>query len=334
MRATDRTEPALAEVTAIRPSPGPGFPVYSSAHFVLPLPDGHAFPMAKYARLEMRIGESRWAGLQLREPAPLDAQVFARVHCPDYVQRVFTGTLDAQQLRRIGFPWSPAMVERAQRVSGATFEALCEAVGGAQVAVSLAGGTHHAKYAGGAGYCVFNDTVVAIREAQRNGLVERVLVIDLDVHQGDGTAELCAHDPTIHCFSMHAARIYPAVKIASDLDVALDPGTTDADYLLKLASALEQLRARFMPDAVVYLAGADPFASDRLGGLALTKCGLARRDQLVLSHAEQLGLPVAITMAGGYAPDVDDIVDIHAETVRLAYQSYCRRHAGNPERPD
>jgi acetoin utilization deacetylase AcuC-like enzyme len=221
-------------------------------------------------------------------------------------------------LRRIGFPWSPAMVERSRRSSGGTLMALRSALAGDGIAVNLAGGTHHAGYARGGGYCVFNDAVVAARHVQAHGLAERVLVVDLDVHQGNGTAELCADDAAIFTFSMHAGRNYPAVKPASDLDVSLDDGTGDQAYLDALARHLPQALARARADAVVYLAGADPYAGDRLGYLALSKAGLAERDRQVLAACRRQGLPVAVCMAGGYAPDVEDIVDIHEATVRIA----------------
>ena len=255
--------------------------------FVLPLPDGHSFPMAKYARLHERVAEAAARlGIALEVPEAATDEDLLRVHCPDYVARMSAGGGDR--------------------------------LAGDGVAVNLAGGTHHAAFARGGGYCVFNDSVVAARHVQAHGLARRLLVVDLDVHQGNGTAELCANDDSITTLSMHGARNYPAVKPASDFDVALPDGCGDAEYLDRLAAVLPRAIDAARPDAVVYLAGADPWAGDRLGLLGLSKPGLAQRDRTVLEHCRRHGLPLSIAMAGGYAPDVDDIVDIHFATVSLA----------------
>lgn len=288
-------------------------------HFVLPLPAGHAFPMAKYARLHARVEAAAASlGIELVEPAPAEDDDLQRVHDPAYVRAMACGDVDATTMRRIGFPWSAAMVERSRRSSGGTIGALRAALSGDGVAVNLAGGTHHAGPARGGGYCVFNDAVVAARHVQHHGLARRLLVVDLDVHHGDGTAAACAGDPSIYTFSMHSERNYPAVKPPSDRDVALPDGTDDALYLDALARHLPAAIADASADAVVYLAGADPYVGDRLGRLALTKAGLAERDRQVLAACRASGLPIAVCMAGGYAPDVEDIVDIHEATVRLA----------------
>jgi acetoin utilization deacetylase AcuC-like enzyme len=301
---------------------------FSCVQFELPLPDGHAFPMSKYRRLHLAVAERAAAwGIELREPAAATDADLLRVHCPDYVRRMDTGAVSAAEMRRIGFPWSPAMVARSRRSSGATIAALRAAIAGDGVGVNLAGGTHHAGFDRGGGYCVFNDSVVAARHVQSAGLARRVLVIDLDAHQGNGTAALCADDPTIYTYSMHAAKIYPAVKPPSDLDVALPAGTGDADYLDALATTLPRAIAQARADAAIYLAGADPFAGDRLGGLALSFAGLAERDRQVFAACARAGLPVAASMAGGYAPDPDDIVAIHLQTVRLAAASTRRAPA-------
>jgi acetoin utilization deacetylase AcuC-like enzyme len=292
---------------------------YYCHHFVLPLPEGHRFPMAKYRRLHERVAADAEAlGISLHEPAPASLEDLCRAHDPGYVRRVLDGALQPGELRRIGFPWSPQMVERSRRSSGGTCAALLDAIAGDRVAVNLAGGTHHAHADRGGGYCVFNDTVVAARHAQAAGLAQRVLVIDLDVHQGDGTASICAGDPTIYTLSLHAARNYPAVKAASDLDVALPDGCGDADYLDALEAALARAMDEARADAAIYLAGADPYRGDRLGFLDLSKAGLAQRDRMVLEACARHDLPLAISMAGGYAEDVEDIVDIHHATVRAA----------------
>ncbi|MCK7592138.1 histone deacetylase family protein [Pseudomarimonas salicorniae] len=288
-------------------------------HFELPLPEGHRFPMSKYRLLHERVADaSARLGIVLREPAPAGVEDLLRVHCPDYVRAMLAGEVEAAMMRRIGFPWSAAMVERSRRSVGGTIAALRAAIAGDGVAVNLAGGTHHAAHARGGGYCVFNDAVVAARHVRHHGLATRVLIVDLDVHQGDGSAALCAGDDDTFTFSMHAARNYPAVKPPSDLDVALPDGTGDAAYLDALARWLPEAIERARPEAAIYLAGADPFAGDRLGHLALSKPGLAQRDRLVLGRLAAAGLPVAVAMAGGYAEQVEDIVDIHFATVGIA----------------
>ncbi len=287
--------------------------------FVLPLPEGHFFPMDKYRLLRERVlAQSSSLAIELCLPPAIDDQDLLRVHCPDYVRRVRDGTLSLAEQRKIGFPYSAAMAERTRRVSGATCMALIDALSGDGIAVNLAGGTHHAFYDHGAGYCVFNDTVIAARAAQARGLAERVLVIDLDVHQGNGTASLCANDSSITTFSMHAAKNYPAIKPQSDIDIDLPDGMNDESYLTILATQLPKLFERAKPDAVIYLAGADPFERDRLGFLKLSKAGLAHRDRMVLQACFARGVPAAISMAGGYAPNVNDIVDIHFATVQIA----------------
>lgn len=287
-------------------------------HFELPLPDGHRFPMSKYGRLFARVEAAHERlGITLVEPDPIGRVDLERAHCPDYVRRVFDGQLSPSEQRRIGFPWSAAMVERSRRSVGGTFAAL----GAAQqdgIAVNLAGGTHHAGFDRGGGYCVFNDAVVALRAAQARGQCERALIVDLDVHQGDGTAALCAGDPSIYTLSIHSQRNYPAIKPPSDLDIGLPDGTSDAAYLDCLASALPRAMREAEPDAVIYLAGADPFVGDKLGFLALSKAGLAERDRQVMQACRGAGIPLAVCMAGGYAEQVDDIVDIHFSTVRAA----------------
>src|SRR5687767_6208355 len=303
---------------------------YYCHHFVLPLPDGHRFPMAKYRRLHERVAADAEAlAITLHEPQAASLEDLCRAHDRAYVQRVIEGRLEASELRRIGFPWSQQMVERSRRSSGGTIAALADAIRGERVAVNLAGGTHHAHADRGGGYCVFNDTVVAARHAQAHGLAERILVIDLDVHQGDGTASICAGDPSIYTLSLHAARNYPAVKATSDLDVALPDGCDDGRYLDTLDAALARAMRESQPDAAIYLAGADPYRGDRLGFLALTKAGLAERDRMVLEACARHDAPLAISMAGGYADEVEDIVDIHHATVRTAalYAHRQRRRA-------
>lgn len=290
---------------------------YYSHRFVLPLPQGHRFPMDKYRRLHERIAGAG-LGVRLLEPPAASDDDLLRVHTPAYLRGVIDGTLDPATWRRVGFPWSSLAVERSRRSCGGTLAALTTACAGDGIAVNLAGGTHHAFADRGGGYCIFNDSMVAARHAQAHGHARRILVVDLDVHQGDGTAALCAGDPSVFAFSMHGAGNYPARKQAGDLDVALPDGCDDAGYLDQLARALPQAIDRARPDAVIYLAGADPYAGDRLGRLALTRDGLLARDRMVFAACSRHALPVAVSMAGGYARDVDEIVDIHFGTVREA----------------
>jgi acetoin utilization deacetylase AcuC-like enzyme len=288
-------------------------------HFVLPLPESHSFPMDKYRLLFERVTANAQAwNIELIEPVAASDEDLSRAHCENYIQRMSKGSATEQEMRRIGFPWSAMMIERSRRSSGATMQALESAITHKTIAVNLAGGTHHAAYDRGGGYCVFNDSVVAARYVQAKNLARKILVIDLDVHQGNGTAELCQNDATIFTFSMHAEKNYPAIKPASDLDVPLPNQTGDAEYLDRLAHYLPMAIDRAQADAAIYLAGADPYVGDRLGYLALTKAGLAQRDRFVMQTCRREGLPMAISMAGGYCPQVDEIADIHAKTVQIA----------------
>ena len=292
---------------------------YYCHHFVLPLPDGHSFPMDKYRLLYERVKEKAIAwNIDLIEPVAASDQDLLRVHCPDYVRRMSLGNASEQEMRRIGFPWSAAMVERSRRSSGATMQALESAIGGDKISVNLAGGTHHAAYDRGGGFCVFKDSLIAARYVLEKNLVKKILIVDLDVHQGNGTAELCRDDASIFTFSMHAEKNYPAIKPASDLDVPLRNHAGDAEYLDALARYLPLAIDRAEPNAVIYLAGADPYEGDRLGYLSLSKRGLAQRDRFVMQTCHQAKLPMAVTMAGGYCPQVEHIADIHAQTVQVA----------------
>jgi acetoin utilization deacetylase AcuC-like enzyme len=301
---------------------GRGVRIFHTDRFVLPLPPGHRFPMLKYALLRERVGAV--AGDLLAEPPAARDDELALVHDAGYVAAVTTGTLDAAAMRRIGFPWSPAMVERSRRSVGATIAA-CRTALEAGCGVNLAGGTHHAHRGFGEGFCVFNDAAVAARLMQREGRARQVLIVDLDVHQGDGTAAIFAADDSVFTLSLHGRGNFPFRKQASRLDVELDDGTGDGAYLAVLRVALPLALDRCRPELAIYLAGADPYGGDRLGRLALTKAGLARRDAYLLDTMRQRGLPVALAMAGGYADSLEDIVDIHFTTVALALERFAGR---------
>ena len=303
--------------------------LFYADHFVLPLPEGHRFPMEKYARLRERLmGSGLFGADDFHVPEAASDSELLRAHDAGYVQRVVRGTLDKNDIRRIGFPWSEAMVERSRRSAGATLAA-CRAALEDGCAANLAGGTHHAFRDRGEGFCVFNDAAIAALAMRAEGRVERVAIIDCDVHQGNGTAAILANRPECFTFSIHGARNYPFDKECSDLDVELPDGTTDDTYLTALQAALGPVFARGKPDLVIYLAGADPYEDDRLGRLKLTKAGLAERDQLVFDKVRQRGLPIAIAMAGGYARQIDDTVEIHTNTVCTAARHFRARQSAS-----
>jgi len=289
--------------------------IYSSERYVLPLPPGHRFPMPKYAALRQRV--AALAPDRMREPEPATDAELCGPHAAGYVADVVSGSLDAAAQRRIGFPWSPAMVARSRHSAGATLAA-CRSALAHGCGINLAGGTHHAHRDWGSGFCVFNDAAVAIRALQAERRIERAMVVDLDVHQGDGTAAILTGDDSTFTLSLHGRRNFPFRKASSDLDVELDDGTGDVAYGSALRAALGVALDRFMPDLVIYLAGADPYVGDRLGRLALSKPGLAERDRFVLETLAARDVPVAIAMAGGYASDIQDSVDIHAATIGIA----------------
>ena len=293
--------------------------IFYADQFVLPLPAGHRFPMPKYSALRERVAAAAPGRMRVAEAAS-DVELL-RVHDAAYLQHVVKGTLDAHAMRRIGFPWSPAMVERSRRSVGATIAA-CRSALESGCGVNLAGGTHHAHAGFGEGFCVFNDAAVAARAMQAEGRAGRVLVVDLDVHQGDGTAAIFAGDDSVFTCSMHGRANFPFRKSASDLDVELDDGTGDAPYLATLRVVMRRALNRAHPDLVIYLAGADPYEGDRLGRLSMSKTGLAQRDRYVLDTLRDQGLPVAIAMAGGYAERIEDVVDIHFNTVLLALRRW------------
>lgn len=292
--------------------------IFSSDRFVLPLPAGHRFPMQKYARLRQRVSEANLTPSNelCTPPAATDEQIL-RAHDWDYWYRVQTGQLTTAEQRRIGFPWSEALVERTQRSAGATIAA-CRAALRDGISVNLAGGTHHACRDHGEGFCVLNDSAIAARALQAEDGIARVVILDCDVHQGNGTAAILAGDPTVFTFSIHGAKNFPFRKAPSDLDIELEDGCDDASYLAALENGLQQAIGRARANLAIYLAGADPFEGDTLGRLAVSKAGLAQRDQMVFEACRRAGLPVAVTMAGGYARQIEDTVDIHFHTVQAA----------------
>ncbi len=292
--------------------------LWSPAAWSYPLPPGHRFPVTKYTRLAERVvTDGLVAADQVHAPEAASEEALRRVHDAAYLQAVRAGTLDDAAVRRLGFPWSAALVERAARAVGGTL-AVAEHALQAGVAMNLAGGTHHAFAAHGEGFCLFNDVAVAIRALRATQRIRRAVVIDLDVHQGNGTHAIFAQDADTYTFSMHGAKNFPFRKVPGTLDIELPDRTTDEPYLALLAEALPRVLREARADIAFYLAGADPHEGDALGRLSLTFAGLRRRDHLVLSQCREIGLPVAIVIAGGYGRDIEDTVSVHVGTVAIA----------------
>ncbi|WP_374657852.1 histone deacetylase [Inhella sp.] len=287
----------------------------------LQLPSTHRFPHHKYAALRERLGE-RLPQLRLRAARMAPVPDVLRVHDAGYVQRVLDGSLSTAEQREIGFPWSPAMPLRARRSVGATLAATDAALREG-VAMNLGGGTHHASRDKGGGFCVFNDVAVAARRAQARKQVRRVLVVDLDVHQGNGSAALFAGDPDVFTLSLHGARNFPFRKVASSLDVDLPDACGDADYLAALDAALAEVAQRFEgPELAFYLAGADPHEGDRLGRLKLSAAGLAARDERVFAWLLARRVPTVMLMAGGYPTDLEALLQVQQASAEAALTAW------------
>lgn len=283
--------------------------------------EGHVFPIRKFELVSQRLlaeGTLQPADLVEPQPAPLDEVLL--VHTEDYVTRLRAGSLTSREIRRLGLPWSKALVRRSFLAASGTVNAARWALRDG-VGSNLAGGTHHAFADHGEGFCVLNDVAIAIRGLQRKGLIRRAGVVDLDVHQGNGTATIFAGDPTVFTFSMHGAKNYPLFKVSSSLDVELPDKTGDGDYLRALGENLPRVFAHD-PEIVFFLGGADPYLGDKLGRLSLSIAGLRRRDELVLGECRARGVPVATVMSGGYAADVDDTVEIHCNTIRAVRELF------------
>ena len=300
-------------------------PIVYNPDYVGPLPESHRFPMPKFRQLyKLLLTDGVADPEQFHTPQRPPQEWIELVHTPEYVQAYCEGTLDAKAQRRIGLPWSPALVNRT-----------CKAVGGtiltAQLALkhglacNTAGGTHHAFPDYGSGFCIFNDLAIAARVLQQLGLVHKVLIIDLDVHQGDGTAFIFQDDLSVFTFSMHCEVNFPGTKQKSDLDVSLPVGMEDDAYLQTLAKYLPDLLTENRPDLVLYDAGVDTHLGDRLGKLALTDAGLFRREMQVLNTCVALGYPVACVIGGGYADDLKALVYRHSLLHRAASEVY-RQH--------
>jgi acetoin utilization deacetylase AcuC-like enzyme len=299
-------------------------PIVHHPAYVAPLPRGHRFPMGKFGALMSHLlAQGVAAPAQVRVPELAPPEWLALAHAPSYVDAVLGQSLDAAAVRRIGLPVTAQVATRARAASGGTVLTARLALEDG-LACNTAGGSHHAFAGYGAGFCLFNDVAVAARVLMREGLVERVLVVDLDVHQGDGTAAIFLDEPRVFTFSMHCRTNFPLRKQTSDLDLALDAGLEDGPYLALLAAHLPGLLEDVRPDLVFYNAGVDPYIDDRLGRLALSAQGLERRERLVLKTCLAAGVPVAGVVGGGYAPDLDQLARLHAILPQVASELFAR----------
>lgn len=300
------------------------YSIFYSPYYYADIGEGHVFPIRKFeiAR-DILISEGTLLPEEIIAPERVDLDDLLLVHAEDYIDRLTNGTLTAKEIRKLGLPWSEALVRRSFHAISGTINASRRALVDG-VSSNLAGGTHHAFPDRGEGFCVLNDVAVSIRVLQRENLAERFLIIDLDVHQGNGTAFIFQDSPEVFTFSMHGAKNFPLFKENSRLDIELADGTSDAEYLDTLEHALDRIRLHDA-DIIFYLAGADPYENDRLGRLALTKEGLRRRDEIVLNFARSEGIPIVTTMSGGYAEKIEDTVDIHCNTIRAV------KHVFRPE---
>jgi acetoin utilization deacetylase AcuC-like enzyme len=297
-------------------------PIVYHPDYVTPLPPEHRFPMEKFSRLYHKLIEDGVAvPTQFHHPDRPPTDWIALAHEPDYIQAYYNGTLDAKAMRRIGLPWSPALVNRTCTALGGTILTAKLALQQG-LACNTAGGTHHAFPSYGSGFCIFNDLAVAPRVMQKLGLAQKILIIDLDVHQGDGTAYIFQNDPTVFTFSMHCEINFPGTKQQSDLDVPLPAGMEDEAYLQTLAQYLPDLLNQVKPDLVFYDAGVDTHVADRLGKLALSDRGLFCREMQVLSTCVSQGYPVACVIGGGYGHDFDALIYRHSLLHRAASEVY------------
>lgn len=295
-------------------------PVYIAHHpiYVYQVPEGHKFPMRKYELLiEQLLYEGTITAGQVFEPQPLAEADILLTHTPEYWQRLRGLHLTTPEVRAIGLPMSARLVDRSQHIMQGTWQAAQYALRHG-VGLNSAGGTHHAFSYQGRGFCLLNDNAIAANLLLQHGQATKILIVDLDVHQGDGTAEIFANEPRVFTFSMHGERNYPFRKEKSDLDIGLPDGTTDAEYLAMLGDTLPRLIEEQQPDFMFFNSGVDVLATDKLGYLSLTSRGCLERDRLVLGTAKAHGIPIAVSMGGGYSDDIRHIVDAHANTFRVA----------------
>lgn len=289
--------------------------LFYSPYYYAEIGEGHVFPIRKFELVrDLLVKEGTLLPEEIIEPLPAKVEDLHLVHTEDYISRLVDGTLTTKEIRKLGLPWSQSLVRRSFHAISGTIEAAKYALESG-ISSNLAGGTHHAFPDRGEGFCVLNDVAVAIRVLQREKLAEKFLIVDCDVHQGNGTAFIFKDDPSVFTFSMHGAKNYPLHKENSTLDIELPDKTGDVEFLETLEQALPRVILH-QPDIIFYLGGADPFEKDKLGRLSLTKEGLMKRDEMVLQFAKEHNTPVVTTMSGGYALDINDTVEIHANTIR------------------
>lgn len=301
--------------------------IYYSPYYYADIGEGHVFPIRKFELVRERLlAEGTLATDEIVQPESVSVGDLLLVHTEDYIMRLQSGDLTAKEVRKLGLPWSKSLVRRSFHAISGTINAARDCIE-TRVASNLAGGTHHAYPDRGEGFCVLNDVAVAIRVLQREGLAKRFLIIDCDVHQGDGTAFIFQNSPEVFTFSMHGAKNYPLFKQISSLDIELPDNTGDTEFLETLDHALQRVILHD-PDVIFYLAGADPYVNDKLGRLGLTIDGLRKRDEMVLEYAEALSIPIVTTMSGGYAADIEDTVEIHCNTIRAVKKVFFSKAAG------
>ncbi len=304
------------------------YKLFYSPHYYAEIGENHVFPIKKFELVrDILLSEGTIKEEEIIEPLPAKIDDLRLVHTEDYLTRLINGTLDKKEIRRLGIPWSESLVRRTFLAVSGTINASFHAL---EIGISsnLAGGTHHSFPDRGEGFCVLNDVAIAIRVLQRENLAKKILIVDCDVHQGNGTAFIFRDEEEIFTFSMHGEKNYPLFKEKSNLDIELRDGTADAEYLETLGEALPRI---FMhdPDIVFYLGGADPFENDKLGRLGLTIEGLTKRDEMVLEYAKQREVPIVTTMSGGYAKDINDTVEIHSNTIRAVKKVFGRSQTNN-----
>lgn len=302
-----------------------GYRLFYSPYYYADIGEGHVFPIRKFELVrDQLLKEGTLSIDEIFEPEPAKVEDVLLVHTEDYVTRLIDGELTAKEVRKLGLPWSKSLVRRSFLATNGTIEAAKFSLESG-IASNLAGGTHHSFPDRGEGFCVLNDVAVAVRVLQKEKLAERFLIVDLDVHQGNGTAFIFAGDETVFTFSMHGAKNYPLHKEISNLDIELPDKTSDREYLETLEEALPRIFLHD-PDIIFYLGGADPFEKDKLGRLSLTMEGLMKRDETVLKFAREKNTPIVTVMSGGYALDINDTVEIHANTIRAVKKVFFNEH--------
>ena len=298
--------------------------IFYSPYYYADIGEDHIFPIRKFELVRDRLlAESTLQKDEIIEPQPAKIEDLLLVHTEDYVKRLINGTLTAKEVRKLGLPWSQSLVRRTFLAVSGTIKASFHALEFG-ISSNLAGGTHHSFPDRGEGFCVLNDVAVAIRVLQRENLAKRFLVVDCDVHQGNGTAFIFENEREVFTFSMHGAKNYPLFREKSDLDIELPDKTSDKEYLETLSEALPRIFLHD-PDIVFYLGGADPFEKDKLGRLSLTMKGLMKRDEMVLEFAKQREVPIVTVMSGGYAADINDTVEIHVNTIRAVKKIFTEK---------